>query len=317
MKLITIPVHEDIDKIKAQLLEDTGIDMTYSQVFNWLIHFYKQRKPLTVWREDMTLKLLPHAAGDLMPATLVYTVKEVDKLQSAEIEGWKKDQKENLRNQCDLHAEIERLSDELNQMKTWKDNMRDKMTQQTAEIERVTTSATQNAEAAVKAEAALEAALQSEQQAVADERAKWEQELIDVNEDARNYQAVHNQWLNKTQWVQDDIQSGRLPVEYLGLHRADVIRLHTDALRAEIQKLRSNHERLQKLVDEGSASGLAYTASLELEAENQKLRDALESIALAGMSGSGQESEEGIRNWHAHRAWEFIGIAARALGETK
>lgn len=30
--------------------------------------------------------------------------------QAAEIEGWKKDQKENLRNQCDLHAEIERLT---------------------------------------------------------------------------------------------------------------------------------------------------------------------------------------------------------------
>ena len=29
--------------------------------------------------------------------------------QHAEIEGWKKGQKENLRNQCDLHAEIERL----------------------------------------------------------------------------------------------------------------------------------------------------------------------------------------------------------------
>lgn len=40
---------------------------------------------------------------------------------------------------------------------------------------------------------------------------------------------------------------------------------------------------------------------------------ALESIALAGMSGSGQESEEGMRDWHARRAWEFIGIAARAL----
>ena len=49
----------------------------------------------------------------------------------------------------------------------------------------------------------------------------------------------------------------------------------TTELRAENQKLRSNHERLQKLVDEGSASGLAYTASLALEAENQKLRDAL------------------------------------------
>lgn len=41
--------------------------------------------------------------------------------------------------------------------------------------------------------------------------------------------------------------------------------------------------------------------------------DALEQIALAGMSGSGQESEEGLRDWHARRAWEFIGIAARAL----
>lgn len=41
--------------------------------------------------------------------------------------------------------------------------------------------------------------------------------------------------------------------------------------------------------------------------------DALEQIALAGMSGSGQESQEGMRDWHARRAFEFIGIAARAL----
>jgi hypothetical protein len=41
--------------------------------------------------------------------------------------------------------------------------------------------------------------------------------------------------------------------------------------------------------------------------------EALESIAFAGMSGSGQESEEGMRDWHARRAWDFIGIAARAL----
>jgi hypothetical protein len=44
-------------------------------------------------------------------------------------------------------------------------------------------------------------------------------------------------------------------------------------------------------------------------------RDALDEIALAGMSGSGQESEEGMRDWHARRAWEFIGIAARAKTE--
>ena len=45
----------------------------------------------------------------------------------------------------------------------------------------------------------------------------------------------------------------------------------------------------------------------------KKAREALQEIALAGMSGSGQESEEGMRDWHARRAWEFIGIASRAL----
>jgi hypothetical protein len=45
--------------------------------------------------------------------------------------------------------------------------------------------------------------------------------------------------------------------------------------------------------------------------------DALDEIALAGMSGSGQESEEGMHAWHARRAWEFIGIAARAKEAVK
>lgn len=46
-------------------------------------------------------------------------------------------------------------------------------------------------------------------------------------------------------------------------------------------------------------------------------RDALEEIALAGMSGTGQESEEAMTAWHARRAREFIGIAARALAPIK
>ena len=45
--------------------------------------------------------------------------------------------------------------------------------------------------------------------------------------------------------------------------------------------------------------------------------DALESIALAGMSGTGQESEEAMTEWHARRAWEFIGTAARAITAIK
>jgi len=45
--------------------------------------------------------------------------------------------------------------------------------------------------------------------------------------------------------------------------------------------------------------------------------EALETIALAGMSGTGQESQEALTEWHARRAWEFIGIAARAITAIK
>jgi len=45
--------------------------------------------------------------------------------------------------------------------------------------------------------------------------------------------------------------------------------------------------------------------------------EALEEIALAGMSGTGQESEEGMIYWHSRQAWKFIGIAARALEPIK
>ena len=45
--------------------------------------------------------------------------------------------------------------------------------------------------------------------------------------------------------------------------------------------------------------------------------EALEEIALAGMSGTGQESDEAMTAWHARQAWKFIGIAARALGPIK
>lgn len=45
--------------------------------------------------------------------------------------------------------------------------------------------------------------------------------------------------------------------------------------------------------------------------------EALEKIAFAGMSGSGVETEEDMVRWHARRAWQFIGIAARAVDEVK
>ena len=51
-KRITIPVTRDIDLIRNRLKSDTGIDMTYTQVFNFLVHFYVERanEPKSKWK---------------------------------------------------------------------------------------------------------------------------------------------------------------------------------------------------------------------------------------------------------------------------
>lgn len=73
---------------------------------------------------------------------------------------------------------------------------------------------------------------------------------------------------------------------------------------------------LEKHLAAVGASVQPVQASLSDEPVRLAL-DALEEIALAGMSGTGQESEEGMQAWHARRAWEFIGIAARARDEVR
>jgi hypothetical protein len=51
-KRITIPVSQDIDRIRDRLAADTGIVMSYSQVFNFLVHFYVERanEPKSKWK---------------------------------------------------------------------------------------------------------------------------------------------------------------------------------------------------------------------------------------------------------------------------
>jgi len=47
-----VPVTKDIDLIRERIKRDTGIDMTYVQIFNFLIHFYVERanEPKSKWR---------------------------------------------------------------------------------------------------------------------------------------------------------------------------------------------------------------------------------------------------------------------------
>ena len=50
-KRLTVSVSDDIDKIKQRIFEDTGVVMTYVQVFDYLINFYyKNQKIQTNWR---------------------------------------------------------------------------------------------------------------------------------------------------------------------------------------------------------------------------------------------------------------------------
>jgi len=51
-KRVTIPVSRDIDLIRDRLAQDTGIKMSYAQIFNFLIHFYVERanEPKSKWR---------------------------------------------------------------------------------------------------------------------------------------------------------------------------------------------------------------------------------------------------------------------------
>lgn len=51
------------------------------------------------------------------------------------------------------------------------------------------------------------------------------------------YKAAYNEWIAKTEWVQDEITRGNLPSKYLGLHRADGIKAEIDSLRAKIEAM--------------------------------------------------------------------------------
>jgi hypothetical protein len=50
-KRLTVFVSQDIDKIRQRLYEETGVLMTYVQLFDYLInYYYKNQKVQTTWR---------------------------------------------------------------------------------------------------------------------------------------------------------------------------------------------------------------------------------------------------------------------------
>ena len=64
-------------------------------------------------------------------------------------------------------------------------------------------------------------------------------ELLDrleaAEEERDTYKAVCNEWIAKTEWVQDELHRRKLYGKYLGMHRADIIKVEIDALRAAVR----------------------------------------------------------------------------------
>ena len=50
-KRVTVPVDGNIDEIRSFIQQQTGVEMTYTQIFNHLIHFYRTHaaEPRTKW----------------------------------------------------------------------------------------------------------------------------------------------------------------------------------------------------------------------------------------------------------------------------
>lgn len=92
-------------------------------------------------------------------------------------------------------------------------------------------------------------------------------------------------------------------------------------IRAVLALLAAKQEEAERLMGDLRASEEnqleLQKANLLLAEEVDKMREALEEIALAGMSPSPEMSENGVEAWHARQAWRFIGIAARAISPAR
>lgn len=66
-------------------------------------------------------------------------------------------------------------------------------------------------------------------------------ELLDrleaAEEERDAYKAACNEWIAKIEWVQDELTRSKLPSKYLGMHRADGIKVEIDELRARIEEM--------------------------------------------------------------------------------
>lgn len=76
-----------------------------------------------------------------------------------------------------------------------------------------------------------------------------EDDLNELLNRLESEEEANREWSKKTYWVQEEVQKGDLPLNYLGWHRADIIRAEVLALRAQVEGLKSSLEGMEKEVE--------------------------------------------------------------------
>jgi len=99
-----------------------------------------------------------------------------------------------------------------------------------------------------------------------------------------------NEWLSKTEWVQEGIQEGTLHAKYLGFHRADVISMEIDRLKVEIkteqdlplrERVKAQEEEIDSLTLTKNRLWLhRETQAVELRKLKELLREYVEKVPL-------------------------------------
>ena len=91
-------------------------------------------------------------------------------------------------------------------------------------------------EAAIEMIDRLEAAEKDYQHALATKE-MYQRRLTETEDERDDLLACFNEWIAKTEWVQDELTRDVLPAKYFGMHRADAIKAEIDELRAKIERM--------------------------------------------------------------------------------
>ena len=184
-----------------------------------------------------------------------------------------------------------------------------------------------NAELLAKLEAA-----EKERDDIAQQLVQSEQGKRKISKECDTYKAAYNEWIAKTEWMQDELTCGKLPAKYLGMHYADGLKAEIDALRFELSKQQALTTATQHIAGVAQSRANRLQAKVEamekqapFDADSDVFRSAFEAALKAGNWPATRQGD-GYRSPSTQIAWRIafstvnrlkLYLAPGAKGETK